>query len=166
MPRLSCASCQIAICWLVFTAPRSKSGPQRDTLIALLGELDARRLYLGEGFSSLFTYCTQALHLSEHATYNRIEAARAARRFPVILERLEAGSMTLTTVRLLAPHLTEANHRDLLERVHYKSKRDVELVIATLAPAPDVPSVVRKLPAPLPAKMLKVSTRRIPRSLK
>jgi hypothetical protein len=45
-------------------------------LIAALGELDARRLYLGEGCSSLFTYCTQVLHLSEHAAYRRIEAAR------------------------------------------------------------------------------------------
>jgi 5-methylcytosine-specific restriction endonuclease McrA len=44
-------------------------------LIASLAELDARRLYLGEGYSSLFTYCTQSLHLSEHAAYNRIEAA-------------------------------------------------------------------------------------------
>jgi hypothetical protein len=35
-------------------------------LLALLMELDARRLYLGEGCSSLFTYCTQVLHLSEH----------------------------------------------------------------------------------------------------
>ena len=139
---------------------------RNENLIALLGELDARRLYLGEGFSSLFTYCTQALHLSEHATYNRIEAARAARRFPMILDLLEAGSVTLTTVRLLAPHLTEANHRELLERVHYKSKRDVELVIATLAPAPDVPSVVRKLPAPLPVRMPEVSDVRIPRSFK
>jgi hypothetical protein len=34
-------------------------------LIALLGELDARRLYLGEGCCSLFTYCTQVLHLSD-----------------------------------------------------------------------------------------------------
>jgi hypothetical protein len=42
-------------------------------LIAALGELDARRLYLGEGCSSLFTYCTQVLHLSEHAAYLRIE---------------------------------------------------------------------------------------------
>jgi hypothetical protein len=33
-------------------------------LIAALGELDARRLYLGEGCSSLFTYCIQVLHLS------------------------------------------------------------------------------------------------------
>jgi hypothetical protein len=48
-------------------------------LIAALGELDARRLYLSEGCWSLFTYCTQVLHLSEHAAYLRIEAARAAR---------------------------------------------------------------------------------------
>jgi hypothetical protein len=47
-------------------------------LIALLVELDARRLYLGEGCSSLFTYCTQVLYLSEHAAYNRIETARGA----------------------------------------------------------------------------------------
>ena len=67
------------------------------------GELDVRRLYLGEGCSSLFTYCTQVLHLSEHAAYGRIEAARAARRFPVILELLTDGVVTLTAVTLLAP---------------------------------------------------------------
>jgi len=47
-------------------------------LVAQLAEMDARRLYLGEGCSSLFTYCTQVLHLSEHAAYARIEAAHAA----------------------------------------------------------------------------------------
>ena len=36
-------------------------------LIALLAELDVRRLYLQQGYSSLFTYCTGCLHLSEHA---------------------------------------------------------------------------------------------------
>jgi hypothetical protein len=54
-------------------------------LIALLAEMDIRKLYLAEGYSSLFTYCTQSLHLSEHAAYGRIEAARAARKFPVVL---------------------------------------------------------------------------------
>ena len=38
-------------------------------LIAALAELDARRLYLGQGCSSMFTYCTQVLHLAEHAAY-------------------------------------------------------------------------------------------------
>ena len=45
-------------------------------LVALLSEVDARRLYLGEGCASLFSYCTRILHLSEHAAYHRIEAAR------------------------------------------------------------------------------------------
>ena len=36
-------------------------------LIALLAEMDARRLYLQQGYSSLFVYCTWYLHLSEHA---------------------------------------------------------------------------------------------------
>jgi hypothetical protein len=34
-------------------------------LVRSLMELDVRRLYLGQGYSSLFTYCTQALHLAE-----------------------------------------------------------------------------------------------------
>ena len=119
-------------------------------LIAAIAELDARRLYLGEGCSSLFTYCTQVLHLSEHAAYGRIEAARLARRFPVVLERLADGSVTLTNVGLLAPHLTADNHSQLLEAVRYKSKRDVEHVVATLRPQADVPARVRKLPAPKP----------------
>jgi hypothetical protein len=63
-------------------------------LIALLMEIEARQLYLGQGFSSLFTYCTGALHLSEHAAYGRIEAARAARRFPIVLELLQRGELT------------------------------------------------------------------------
>jgi hypothetical protein len=58
-------------------------------LIALLLEIDTRRLYLSESCSSLFTYCTQVLHLSEHAAYNRIETARAARRFPMISRALQ-----------------------------------------------------------------------------
>jgi hypothetical protein len=116
-------------------------------LIALLMELDTRRLYLGEGFSSLFTYCTQALHLSEHAAYNRIEAARAARRFPMILQLIGDGAVTLTAVRLLAPNLTPENHHHVLERARHKSKRDIERLIAELHPHADVPSAVRKFPS-------------------
>src|SRR5918994_5919699 len=93
-------------------------------LIRSLMELDSRRLYLGEGSSSLFTYCTQVLHLAEGAAYNRIEAARAARRFPSILDAIAEGALTLTSVRLLAPHLTDDSHRALLDAARHKSKRD------------------------------------------
>lgn len=124
-------------------------------LIAALAEMDARRLYLREGFSSLFTYCTQALRLSEHAAYGRIEAARAARRFPLVLDRLADGSITLTTITLLAPHLTDENHAGVLQSVRHKCKRDVELLVASLRPRPPLPTTIRKLPeakAPVPSQ--------------
>jgi len=118
-------------------------------LIASLAELDARRLYLGRGFSSMFTYCTQALRLSEHATYNRIEAARAVRRFPIVLDRLADGSITLTTVCRLAAHLTPENHREVLDAAQHKRKREVDVLVARLRPLPPVSSSVRKLPTAL-----------------
>jgi hypothetical protein len=90
--------------------------------------------------------CMQVLHLSEHAAYGRIEAARAVRRFPIILERLERGELTLTAVSLLRSHLTEANCGQLLEAATHKRKRDVERLVAGIAPRPDTPAMVRKLP--------------------
>jgi hypothetical protein len=116
------------------------------SLVAHLAELDARRLYLSEGCSSLFVYCTQVLHLSEHAAFNRIEAARAARKFPVILTLLAGGALHLAAVRLLAPHLTAENHAELLEAARHRSKRDVELLVARVSPRPPVPASIRKLP--------------------
>src|SRR5688572_13158964 len=121
-------------------------------LLALLGECDTRRLYLGEGCSSLFTYCTQVLHLSEHAAYHRIEGARAARQFPIILELVANGSVTLTTVALLRPHLTRDNHKELLAAARHRTKRDVEHQIACLAPKPEVKALIRRLAAPAPTQ--------------
>ena len=116
-------------------------------LVSALGELDARRLYLGQGCSSMFTYCTQVLRLAEHAAFNRIEAARAARRFPIIVTMLADGRVHLSAVRLLAPHLTDTNHRAVLGEASHKSKREIEELVARLQPRPDVPPVVRKLPS-------------------
>jgi len=115
-------------------------------LVALLAEVDVRKLYAQQSCSSLFTYCVQVLHFSEHAAYLRIEAARAARRFPVILDRLAGGALHLTAVSLLAPHLTDENHQQLLDAARHRSKRDVEQLIAQVRPKPDAPTVVRKLP--------------------
>lgn len=115
-------------------------------LIAHLAELDRRRIHLAQGSSSLFTYCTSVLHFSEHAAYLRIEAARAARRFPVILDRIADGSLHLSAVSLLYPHLTEDNHLELLEAARHRSKRQVEENVAAIRPLPPVPATVRKLP--------------------
>jgi hypothetical protein len=112
--------------------------------------IDARKLYLGAGFPSLFTYCCEILRLSEAEAYNRIEVARAAQKFPVILDLLSQASLNLTTARLLSPHLTSQNHQELLAAASGRSRREVEELLAARFPRPDVPSSIRKLPAPRP----------------
>jgi hypothetical protein len=97
-----------------------------------------RDVYLRAGYSSLFTYCRDVLALSEHEAYNRIEAARTARRFPVVLDLLAAGEVNLTTVRLLGPHLTAENHVGVLESARGKRKAEVEEIVARLSPRGEV----------------------------
>jgi hypothetical protein len=122
-------------------------------LIAALGEVDARKLYLGAGCSSLFTYCTHVLHLSENAAYDRIAAARCARRYPHLLELLAEGAVTLTAVCLLIPVMTAENANDLLNRARHKSKGAVERLVAQIRPQPAVSTSVRKLPIPRSATL-------------
>lgn len=113
-------------------------------LLAALEEFDSRRLYLGRGFSSLFAYCVGHLHLSERAAYSRIEAARLARRFPIILELVADSRVSLTAIALLARHLNEANYRALLTEATHKTVREVEVMLARIAPRPDSPTIVRR----------------------
>ena len=119
-------------------------------LVAHLAELDTRDVHYRAGHGSLFGYCRDVLGLSEQEAYNRIAVARATRRFPVILELLETCALNLTSVRLLAPHLTVANHGSVLESARGKTKAQVEELAAALWPRPDAPSFVRKLPAARP----------------
>ena len=115
-------------------------------LVAVIAEVDARRLYAREASPSMFAYCTQILRLSEAEAYLRIEVARASREFPVLLEMLGDGRLHLSGIAKLVPHLTRENIDLLLERATHKSKQQIEELIAEIAPRPDVSSVIRKLP--------------------
>src|SRR6478736_938860 len=122
---------------------------EREATVALivhLAEFDARRLYEGAGFHSLFDYGQTVLHLSEDAIYNRMEAARAARDYPAVVDMLWAGTLSPTTARMLRRHLTPENHRELLAAAAGLGKRGVEHLLAWWFPEPDVAPSVRKLP--------------------
>jgi hypothetical protein len=114
-------------------------------LIAHVAEVDARRIYARDA-ASMFAYCTQVLHLSEHEAYARITVARASRRHPVLLAMLADGRLHVSGVAKLVPHLTDANREEILTRATYKTKREIEELVAEIAPKPDVPTAVRKLP--------------------
>jgi|GEM_PF-2509379 len=125
------------------------------TLLAHIAEVDARRLYAGEGYSSMFVYCLDELHLSEDAAYKRIQAARAGRQFPALFHALEEGRLHLAAICLLAPHLTPENVEDLIEAATRRRKSEIEHLLAQRFPelgAPPVRALIRALPVrPIPA---------------
>ena len=116
-------------------------------LLVHLGQIEERKLYLDWSFSSMFGYCVGELGFSEDVACNRISLARAARRMPIILDVVSSGKVHLAGLRLLAPHLTTANQEKVLAEAAGKSRRQIEELVARLAPQPTVPSIVRRLPA-------------------
>src|SRR5262245_57085527 len=93
-------------------------------LIAYIAEVDVRRLFVEAGHPSMFAYCVDVLHLSEDATAKRIQAARVARRFPVLFAALDDGRLHLTAISLLAPHFTPENVNELIEAATHRKKSE------------------------------------------
>lgn len=117
-------------------------------LVATIAEVDRRRLYAVQACSSMFSYCTEVLNLSESEAYLRIAVARASCAHPALLEMLADGRLHLRGIAKIAPYLTAQNRDSVLGRAAGMSTRRVEELIAELAPKPDVPSTIRKLPTP------------------
>jgi len=117
-------------------------------LLTYLAEVDARQLYLEESCSSMFAYCQRVLHFAEGVAYKRIQAARAARRHPRILEALRAGDLHLTAVSLLAPKLSDSNSAELVAAARHLGADEIKQMLADREPRPAVPTSVRRIAQP------------------
>ena len=116
-------------------------------LLANIAEFDARKLYVPAAHPSMFSYCVGELRLSEDAAYKRIQAARAARKFPAIFEAVADGRLHLTAIVMLGPWLTPENAGELLAAATHKCKPEIELLLATRFPQPDLPARVEAISA-------------------
>ena len=115
-------------------------------LIAFISEVDARGIYRDHGYSSMFEYAVRALHMSEGEAFPRIAAGRLIRKYPRLLGMLSRGELHLCGIRLAGPELTPDNHDELLDALRFKSKREIECLLAARSPKPDVNNEIRKLP--------------------
>jgi hypothetical protein len=114
-------------------------------LIACMAEVNARKLYRGEGYSSMHRYCVGVLRMSDDVAYKRIRAARLSRRFPRIIEALADGRLNLTGLAILSYHITQANGVELLTAAEGKSIAEIRLLMAERFPQPDLATVLMPL---------------------
>ncbi len=99
-----------------------------------------------------YDFGTDAVVLSSVRPEN-VRAARAARQFPQILDKIADGKLQVTGVRVLAPALTHENCAKLLSEAEGKSTEALKEIVAALHPKADVALSIRRLPTPpeLPA---------------
>jgi hypothetical protein len=112
-------------------------------LLAHIAEADARRLYAPAGYPSMFAYCVEELGLSEDAAYKRIQAARAARRFPVLLSAMAEGRLHLAGVCLLVPHITEGTVEELIDAATHRRKSEIEAWLVRRFGSPEPRAMIR-----------------------
>lgn len=114
-------------------------------LLAHLAEVEARGIHRERACASLYAYCVYELRMSEDEAQRRCRAARLARQFPALLPMLAEASIHLTGILIIGPHLTPENQEDLLARVRFRTKREIERLVAELAPVPDAPARIEPL---------------------
>jgi 5-methylcytosine-specific restriction endonuclease McrA len=98
-------------------------------LVAHIAEMDRRGSY-APAHASMHAYCIDRLHLSEDAAYKRIQAARAALEFPILFVALAEGRLNLSSVCLLAAHLSKENVGELVTAATHKSNADLRQWLA------------------------------------
>ncbi len=119
-------------------------------ILIYLAEVDRRRLYAKQGYSSMYQYCLERFHWPEGSTYRRIQAARLSLRYPEILDCLEMGKINLASLDVLAPYLKNEQDRKLIQEIFGKTKSQTEYFVASLHPNEDpIDDRIQKIPSML-----------------
>jgi 5-methylcytosine-specific restriction endonuclease McrA len=136
MQSYSFAHLSDGVAWSSYEAAEAREISETATTLALLAEVDERKLYLQAGYSSMADYCVRRWGMSDDMAWLRIRVARNGRLFPAIFPALAESRLNLTSVLLLAPKLTPENAAELIAAAAGKTKEELKLFLFERFPQP------------------------------
>ena len=110
-------------------------------LLACLAVFDERRAFSDLGYPSMLEYCQRDLALSEDVAKKYLRAARIARERPVLFDMLADRRLSVSAVLTLGPWLESGTHDDLIAAAVGKSREEIEWLIASRCPQPEMLSL-------------------------
>jgi hypothetical protein len=131
----------------------AKSRGHMARLLATLAEIDARRLYRRAGHPTLYAYVRTELAHDDREACERVLAARAARRFPVLFEAIADGRLNPSAVNLLEPHLTEETVEALVAAATNKTEAEIDQLLSKRLRRPKRRAVARQISLPFPCSL-------------
>ena len=112
-------------------------------VLLYLREIDRRKLYLEQGYSSMFDFCIKYLKYSESTAVRRIKAERALGRSKRIIKMLLSGEMTVTGLSRIEPICRPENTEAILEKAAGCSCRELDILRARHCPSEPKPEKVK-----------------------
>jgi hypothetical protein len=114
------------------------------TLLEYLCEVDQRRAFAAELYTSLFDYLVRGLHYSESQSAERVAAVRLMRQNEEARESIQSGKLTLTSAAQIQRFIqaerkaaekpvTPERATELIQTCSGKTKREVEKILFTEA---------------------------------
>jgi hypothetical protein len=117
---------------------RTEQGAMADFLLDLAA-FDREKLWRHLGHTSLFSYLRRELGLSAGAAQYRKTAAELIQQFSEVEAGLRQGRLCLSTVIEVARVITPENRHEVLPRFFGRSRREAEMLAASMRPAEVIP---------------------------
>ncbi len=83
-------------------------------LFEVLSQIDAKKVYLHQGYGSLTEYAQKALGLSRDVTWNLVTIVHRSKEVPEIKQAVQTGSLPLSKARQIATHITRENSQKFI----------------------------------------------------
>ncbi len=115
------------------------------SILECLNEIEKRSLYLKEGYSSLFAFCTCRWRYSPSKAGRFIAASRCMKKFPAARMLLVDRRITVCGLAKIARLLAEGNPEEILRSVSGKTFAEIEKIVASYQIAPAVRESVRPI---------------------
>ncbi|MEK6706164.1 MAG: HNH endonuclease signature motif containing protein [Bdellovibrionota bacterium] len=114
-------------------------------VLELLREVEHRRLYAQQGFSTLFEYVVKGLGYSEASAARRINSMRLLKDLPDLKDSIEKGNLNLSTVSTVQSFIKREEKktgkaysieqkRELTRKIENCSQRECEKILMGISP--------------------------------
>ena len=103
-------------------------------LLDIVCQMDQSKAFYHLGYSSLFSYVTSRLKLSEAVAYNFINVARKSHEVPELKQEIARGKITVSKAKKITPVITKENKTQWLNLAQSTSLKKLEKKVAMASP--------------------------------
>ncbi len=103
-------------------------------LVTVLQKIQAGKLFVTWGYSSLFDYCRRALSLSESQSYNFVAVSRRCNEIPELQKAIQSEQINISRAKRILPVLDKENAALWIEKAAMMDQRQLEKAVAAQNP--------------------------------